>query len=51
MAGGTINGIFGPIRRTATGTGSIEFGGSDFLFLGLGLVGAYAAYRAVRAFL
>jgi hypothetical protein len=35
------------MRQVATMSG--EFGGLDFLYLGLGLVGAFFAYKAVRA--
>ena len=40
---GTLMGV----RPVATGT--LQFGGMDYLYVTLGLIGAYAAYRVIRA--
>jgi hypothetical protein len=42
----TVNGVAGPVR---VATGTLEIGGFDFLYLALGLVGAFVAYKAVKA--
>lgn len=46
LGGPLVNGFAGPVR---VATGSIEVGGFDFLYIALGLVGAFVAYKAVRA--
>lgn len=46
LRGPMVNGFAGPLR---TATGTIQVGGLDFLYIALGLVGAFVAYKAVKA--